>query len=112
MRAARSRRLEDLECPPDIHLGVVLRPLDRCVHVGLGGEVADELRTHLVEQSRRVGSDVADVQLRALRQLLAAARHERVEHVHLVAAGDQRLGDVRADEARSPGDDRPQGSVS
>jgi hypothetical protein len=32
--------------------------------------------------------------------------------MHLVAAREQRLHDMRADEARSPGHDRPHGAVS
>ena len=44
-------------------------------------------------------------------QVLAAAGREVVDHVHLVAAREQRIDDVRADEARSSGDHRPHGHI-
>src|SRR5947207_1746637 len=112
VRPVRASRLQNLHGAEHVHLGVVFRPFDRCADVGLRREVDADLGPHRREQLTRVRADVADVQLRAFRHLLAATGHERVEHVYVFAAGDQRLGDMRADEARPPGDDRPQGSVS
>src|SRR5438874_11358082 len=112
VRAVRPRRLEHSHRPEHVHLGVVIGPLDRGADVGLGGEVDAELRPHRLEQRPGVRADVADVQLGAGGHFLAAARDERVEHVHLVAAGEQRRRDMRADEARPACHHRPQGSVS
>ena len=112
VRPVYARGLEHAHRPEHVDLGVVLRPLDRSADVGLGRQVNAELRPHGIEERCVVPADVAEVQLGPGRNLLAAPRGERVEHVHLVAAGDQRLRDMRADEARSACHDRPQGSVS
>src|SRR5262249_35917781 len=64
-------------------------------------------RPHLVEERVGVGADVLLVQLGSLRNVLALPRREVVEHVHLVAARQERIHDVRADEARASGHDRP-----
>ena len=61
----------------------------------------------LVEELAERLPDVALVQRRAVGDVLAPAGREVVDHVHLVAAREQRLDDVRADESRSSGDDRP-----
>ncbi len=47
-----------------------------------------------------------------LGHVLALAVREVVDDDHLVAARDQGIDDVRADEARAPCDDRPHGLVS
>ena len=44
-------------------------------------------------------------------EVLAPAGGEVVDDVHLVAARDERVDYVRADEARSPGDHRPHGRI-
>ena len=44
-------------------------------------------------------------------QALAPSGREAVHDVHLVAAREQRIDDVRADEARSSGDHRPHGPI-
>ena len=56
-------------------------------------------------------ADVVLVQRRRRVQVLAAAGREVVDDVHLVPARDERVDDVRADEARSSGDDRPHGRI-
>jgi dTMP kinase len=52
-------------------------------------------------------ADVGDVELGAGRHVLAPTLREIVENVHLVATLEERPDDVRADEPRSPGYDRP-----
>ena len=107
-----ARGLQDTHRSKYVDLGVVVRPLDRGADVGLGCQVNAELRLHQIEDPRGVPADVSKVQLGPGGELLATPRRERVEHVHLVAAGNQRLRDMRADEARSACHDRPQGLVS
>src|SRR5581483_5753601 len=105
-RAVPARGLEDAHRPEHVHVRVERRLLDRHADVGLRGEVEDELGPRVVEH--RVGvADVRDVQGRGARDALAAAPREVVEHVDLVPSGEERVGDVRADEPRAPGDDRP-----
>ena len=70
----------------------------------------DDLRPGRVEDCVRV-ADVGDVKLGSGRHVLAAAGREIVEDVHLVAAGQQRIRHVRADEACPSGDDRPHASM-
>jgi hypothetical protein len=65
-----------------------------------------------VEDSLRVAPNVSLVETRAVGDVLARAAREVVEHVHLVASGEQRFRDVRADEARSVCHHRPHGAVS
>ena len=79
---------------------------------GAGGGGTPISTPEQIEDRCRVRADVSKVQLGPGGELLATPRRERVEHVHLVAAGDQRLRDMRADEARSACHDRPQGLVS
>ena len=100
-----ARCLEDLDRAEHVDLGVVGRTLDGHAHVGLGGEVEDDLRPHGVEDGVRL-ADVGDVQFRAGGHVLARALGEIVERVCLVAAGEQCVDEVRADESRPAGHDR------
>ena len=94
--------------PSDVDVGVEAGVLDRDAHVGLGGQVEDRLRPHLVEHAPH-GVAVADVDLA---QVGASGTRSRapagqvVDHDDTVAAGEQRVGDVGSDEAGSAGDDR------
>jgi hypothetical protein len=85
--------LEDPQGPEDVHVRVVVGPLDRRAHVGLGGEMEHEVRPHHVEDRVRV-PDVPNVELGAGGDVSGLALREVVEDVHLVAARDQRIGDV------------------
>ena len=107
LRAVAPRRLEHAQRPEHVHVGVVDRILDGDAHVRLRREVEARLRPDLVEDGVRVGADVALVEARALGHILAAAVAQVVEDVHLVAARDQRVGHVRADEPCAAGDDGP-----
>ena len=68
------------------------------------------LRSHRVEEVVERLADVAHVQLGAAGDVLLLAVDERVDDGDLVAARDERIDDVRADEAGSSGHDRPHGS--
>ena len=104
-------RLEDPHRPEDVHFGVVDGMLDRHAHVGLGREVEDGLGSHGVEQVVERLADVADVQLRAGGDVRFGAVDERVNDRDLVTTRDERIDDVRTDEAGSPGHDRPHGCI-
>ena len=112
LRPVPPSRLEHAERPEDVHLRVVDRVLHGHPDVRLRREVEARLRPHLVEDAVGVGAEVGLVEARALRHVFAPAARQVVEDVHLVAARDERVGDVRADEARAPGDDRSHGALS
>jgi hypothetical protein len=101
------RRLQHAQRADDVHLGVVVGPLHRDPHVGLRGEVEARLRPDRVEDGADVRADVALVEARAFGHVLAPPAGEVVEDVHLVAARDERVGHVRADEPSAPGDYGP-----
>jgi dTMP kinase len=91
----------------DVDVGVEIRLLHRDAHVDLCREVEAGVGPNLREQRAGIGANVADVQLRAVGDVLARAAGEVVEHVHLVAACQERVDEVRADEARASCHDRP-----
>ena len=100
LRAVRARRLEHVHRPEHVHLRVEERLLDGGADVGLRGEVDDELGPELVEERAERLADVVLVHGRGRVQVLAPPGGEVVDDVHLVAARDERVDDVRADEAR------------
>ncbi len=71
----------------------------------------DRLGPHLVEEVVDRLADVAHVELGPGRDVLLVAVDERVDDGDLVAACDERIDDVRADEAGSSGHDRPHGRI-
>ena len=85
--------------------------LDRIANVDLRGQVEDELGRSGGKDLRNGGSvgDVRDAQYRApfdrLLKVRALAGREIVDHRHTVAAADERIDDVRADEAGAPCDE-------
>ena len=106
LRSVWACRFEDADRAHDVDVGVVVGPLDGDPNVGLGRQMDDELRRDRLEDG--VGRpDVGLVQGRPGGDVLAPPLREIVEDVHLVAACEQRLDDVRADEACPTGDDRP-----
>ena len=111
-RAVPPRGLEHAHGADDVHVGVELGPLDGGADVGLCGEVEDDLGARLVEGGVRVRADVAVVQARRAVQVLARPGGEVVEHVYLVAAGEQRIDEVGADEASPACHQRPHSPVS
>ncbi len=104
-----ARRLEEPDRPEHVHLAVEVGARDRHAHVGLRGQVQAGLRAGLAEDllDGLPVADVGDDQLGARIDVLRLAVGEIVEDDDLVAAGDKRVDDVRADEARAPCDDRP-----
>ena len=106
-----ARGLEDGDRREDVHFRVLDRALDRDANVDLRGEVEDDLRTNGVEKVVERLADVADVQLGAGVDVLLRAADERVDDGDLVAARDERVDDVRADEPGSSGHDRPHGCI-
>ena len=106
-RAVPARSLEHADGAEHVHVGVEVGPLDGGADVGLRGEVEADLGPGGVEDDVCIAADVALVQHRVVGQVRAGARGEVVEHVHLVAAPDERVHDVRADEARPSGHQRP-----
>ena len=79
---------------------------DRHPDVCLGSEVHDPLRSALADDRVERLADVVHVQGRGSGHLLALALREIVDDVHLVAAREERLDDVRADESGTAGDER------
>ena len=90
----------------------MLRAVDRHAHVDLGGEVEADLRPRVLEDVGEPGAHVALDEPRALGHVLALPVREVVDDRHLVAARQQRLDDVRADEPSAPCDDRSHWLVS
>jgi hypothetical protein len=110
-RAHGPRRLEHLDGAAHVHVGVEPRVVDGHAHVGLRGQVQRRLRAEVAEQ-RAHAVAVADVGLLEARlggHALALAGGEVVDHADIVPAREQRVGDVRADEAGTAGDEGADG---
>jgi hypothetical protein len=108
----RPRRLEHLDRPEHVDGRIVRRSVNRDAHVDLGAEVEAELGPRLAEHLGETLSHVALDESHALGQVLALAVGEIVDDRHLVAARQQRLDDMRADEPCAPCDDRPHRLIS
>ena len=107
-----ARRLEDAHGADHVDVRVEARILHRARDRRLGREVEADVRARRVEHAVGVGADVALVQRCVGQDVFPLPGGEVVEHVHLVAAGDERVHQVRADEARAAGHDRPHLSIS
>ena len=98
---AGERRLEHLDRADDVHVGVVGRVADRGLHVGLRGEVEDDVGAVEVDA-------VADVALDerggAGSRTRACPKERSSITTHVVAARDEGIDEVRADEAGASGD--------
>ena len=109
-----ARCFEDVGRADDVHLGVEGRLSDRDAHIRLRGEMEARLRLRLRERSSDSGR-IADVDLEkpgALVHVAALPAREVVEHPHVVAALDERVHDMRADEASSACYERPHSALS
>ena len=101
MRSSPARGLEHVHRADDVDLRVERGLLHRRPDVRLRGEVEDDLGVgleglpNIVLEER--GSPV---------DVVAAPRREVVEHDDLVAARQQRVHEVRADEPRPTGNER------
>jgi hypothetical protein len=111
LRAVAAGGLEHVDRPEHIDFGVEVRPLDGDAHVRLRSEVEADLRPGVGEGFLR-GRDVRFDQPCAPVDVLAPTGGEVVEDGDLVPAGDERIYDVRADEARAACHDRPHGPLS
>ena len=101
------RRFQHLQRPEDVHVCIEGRPLHGDAYVGLGREVDAHFGLDRIEHAARAVPNVRLVQLGSLGHVGARSLREIVEDVHLVAPREQRIDDVRADEARPSGHDRP-----
>src|SRR5579864_756083 len=104
--AVPPRRLENADRAEHVHVGVERGIFDGDAHIHLGREMEHRLRSYCVEDRVRV-ANVADMELGFAGDPLALAPGKVVEDMDLVAARDQRIDDMRADEARAPGDNGP-----
>ena len=111
LRVVAARTLEDADGADHVYLCVLGRPLDGDANVRLCGEVEDGLRPNLVEQVVERLPNIADVKPRARRDVLSLSLGERVDDRDLITASDERIDDVRTDEAGSAGHDRPHGCI-
>ena len=111
-------RLEQVQRPGDVDVQVEDRIRDRAADVDLGGEVEDDLRPPLVEQvGDRGGVRTSDSTSSAPApiapvEVLPASAREVVDHDDVVAALDQRVDQVRADESGPAGDQGLHGAGS
>jgi len=101
---------EHVDRPQHVHLRVGGGIGHGAAHVDLRGQVEYELRPHVGEDSRHTAgvTYVELVQLRAgrerVREVLAPAAGEVVNHRDAIASGDERVDQVRSDEAGAAGD--------
>jgi hypothetical protein len=114
LRPVGPRCFEDLQRAARVHVEIEHGILHRHAHVGLRCEVEADLRPEIVEHGhdRVPVADVDDRQADVLVHVRLATLREVVDDEHLVLAGDERVGDVRADEAGSACHDRPHGQLS
>ena len=83
--------------------------LHRLQHRPVGGLVEDDVDAGHRRPHRRLVPDVAFDQFGVGRHVVGEAGREIVEHPDLEAFGQEPVGQVRPDEARSAGDERPHG---
>ena len=107
-----ARRLEDADRSHHVDFRVEVRTRDRHAHVGLGREVEACVGPDGFENGQGVRADIRCVHHGVFRDVLALPRRQVVEDVHLVAAREQRLDQMRADEASTACHDRPHRAVS
>ncbi len=102
-----ARGLEHVDRADDVDVRVVAGVLHGLAHVGLGGQVEDRAHARVAGDGRQlVGrADVGLVELRLARDADLLAVGEVVDDVARPAVGDHRVGQVRADEAGSTGDE-------
>ena len=108
-RAPRAARgLQHAHRADDVDRRVVVGTRDRGHHVGLRGEVEDDVGRAELEPVADVALDEGGRRV----EVLALAGGEIVDGEHLVTALDETVDEVRSDEPGSTGDDRPHAPVS
>jgi hypothetical protein len=106
--AYRARRLEHADRAHDVDVRVEHGPLDGGADIRLRRQMEDDLRPKSgSELPEHLVADVELVQRDSVGDVLAASAREVVDHVHLITSREQRIRDVRADEARAAGNDHP-----
>ena len=116
--ARGARRLEHVDRPAAVDLGVEVGVGDRAAYVGLRGEMEDDVGPRLAQQSAH-GAGVAHVGLlergavaQGAGQVLPPPAREVVDCQHLVAPGDEGVDQVGSDETRAACDYGPAGSCA
>ena len=112
------RRLEHVDRPAVVDLGVEVGVGDRAAHIRLRGEVEHDVGPPLAQQPAH-GAGVAHVGLfergavaQRAGQVLPPPAREVVNCQHLVAPGDERVDQVGTDETRAARDYGPAGSCA
>ena len=97
------RGIEDVDQANGIHLGIEQRLADRPAHRHLRRLMADDLGTEGGEggKHRVAVADVDDMERHRGGEIVARPRREVVDHPHLMPSGQQRIGDMTADEPRA-----------
>ena len=95
--------------PTTLTCGVVVGSPHRGLHVGLRGEVEDDVGARRASMPSRMSRST---NVAAGVDVLALAEGEVVDDDDVVAARDERVDEVRADEAGASGDDRAHDAVS
>ena len=114
-RTTGPRPLEHPQGAEDVDHGVVDRILHRGLHVGLCGEVVDDLRpgpgdefdASVLAQVDHLEPQPVAGRRTSVGEVRLAAGGEVVEHDDVVSVGQESVDERRADEPRSPGDDGP-----
>ncbi len=103
LRAGQAGGLGNANRPDDVHLRVTVGLPDGGLHIGLRGEVEDDLRAVELDAVPDVALDEGrgGVQVRTL------AGGEVVDDRHLVSARDEGIDEIRADESRASRHDCP-----
>ena len=104
--------LEHVERADHVRHRVLDRVVDRHADVGLGGEVEDGLRLEPGEEVLERLADVSNLQVGRCGDVLALALHQGVDDDDLVAAREERIHDMGADEPGSACDDRAHSAAS
>ena len=100
--AALPNGFEQVEAAADVDAGVIRGVGDALAHIDLCREMTDDVESRLAHQpGSRLIRDVHLVERRRRRNLAAIPAHQVVDDRDLEAVRDQRVRDVRADEAGS-----------
>ena len=100
------RRIENVDQTDAVHLGIEQRLAHRPTHRHLRRLMADDLGAEGGEGGghRATIADVDNLERNRGREIVARPGREVVDHPHLVPGGQERIGDVTADEARATRD--------
>ena len=104
-------RFEHPDRADHVRLGVVDGAVDRNPDICLRGEVEHRLGPHLVEELVERLADVLHMEHGPVGHVLALPGRQRVDDGDFVAAGDERVDHVGADEAGPACHHRPHGSI-